>query len=282
MSEMLLQNCMSCDQISKVIGDECDITLLRSIDSTNEWVRQEIRSRRTFPFVCFAEEQTQGRGRRGKTWVSPSNSNIYMSLAWKLDVSLNEIGPLSIVMGLAVIRTLGAVGIKQARLKWPNDVLVDGKKIAGILIETEKSIDGDLVAIIGIGLNFDWSGDGKQTPDQSWTDVVSLIDVRPAQASGYDRASGCSRDFLAGLLLKECMEMCELYPHNNESLLMEYRASYDDCLHKQVDVILDSGQKLSGIAKGVTSYGEIRVLINGEERLFNSADISLRNEAKGY
>jgi len=254
------------DQILKVPGLECDITLLDSVDSTSEWVLQQIRFRRTFPFACFAEAQTQGRGRRGRSWTSPPHSNIYMSFAWEPDFSLSEIGVLSIGIGLAVIKVLEDIGIMQPRLKWPNDVLVDGKKIAGILIETAKNNDGSLIVVIGIGLNYNWSGACEEKPDQPWTDVVSLLKVGAAIDRGY----------LSGLLLRQCMEMCELYPHNKASLLREYQAGYDVCLHRSVDVTLDSGLKLNGIAIGVTPAGEIRVLINGEEQVFSSADISLR------
>ena len=278
---MLLPDRMSRDQILRVPGLECDISLLDSVDSTSEWVLQQVRSRRDFPFACFAEEQTHGRGRRGRSWLSPSNSNIYMSLAWKLDVKLNELGALSIVIGMAVIRALEGIGIKQARLKWPNDVLVNDKKIAGILIETAKSNvkalgnDEALVVVIGIGLNYNWPADFIEKPDQPWTDVVSSL------KSGSVGERNYGRDYLGGLLLRECMEMCEFYPHNNESLLKEYQASYDACLHQSVDVILDSGIKINGIANGVTATGELRVLIDGEEQVFNSADISLRNTAGG-
>jgi BirA family biotin operon repressor/biotin-[acetyl-CoA-carboxylase] ligase len=274
MSEVLLPGRMCRDQILKVPGLECDITLLDSIDSTSEWALQQSKAGRDFPFACFAEEQTQGRGRRGRCWVSPSNSNIYMSLAWNPDILLGELGALSLVIGMSVIRALESIGIEQARLKWPNDVLVNDKKIAGILIETARSNDGSLIVIIGIGLNYNWpsdsSGDSTEKPDQPWTDVRSSLKNEPVGDCSYDR------DFVAGVLLRECMEMCEFYPHNKEPLLKEYRAKYDACLHERVDVTLGDGTQLHGIANGVTATGEMRILINEEERVFNSADISLR------
>jgi BirA family biotin operon repressor/biotin-[acetyl-CoA-carboxylase] ligase len=278
MPEALSPDRLCREQILKMLALECDISLLDSVDSTNEWALRQAKSRRCFPFACFAEKQTQGRGRRGKLWVSPSNSNIYMSLAWNLDIPLGEVGVLSIVIGMAVIRALEKTGVKHAKLKWPNDVLVNNKKIAGILIETVKSNDGNLVAVVGVGLNYNWprnsSGDVTEEPDQPWTDVVSSLKTEHADDCADDR--DYTRDYLAGLLLQECMEMCEIYPHNNEPLLKEYHAKYDVCLHERVDVVLDNGMKLIGIAKGVTAAGEMRVLINEEEHVFNSADISLR------
>lgn len=257
---------MSQDQILEVSGPDCNVTVLDSVASTNEWVLQRAKSTGDFPFACFSEEQTQGRGRRGSSWISPSNSNIYMSLAWQSDLSVSELGALSIIIGIAVIRVLENIGIKQALLKWPNDILVDDKKIAGILIETTRSDEGKLIIVVGVGLNYNWPATSMEAPDQPWIDVISLLETEFL----------VSRSSLAGLLLKECIEMCELYPHNNVWLLDEYRAKYDICLHEEVDVILGNGLKFCGVANGVTSTGEIRVLINGEERVFNSADISLR------
>lgn len=274
MSDVLNTDRLSRDQIMKVPGLKCDITLLDAVDSTNEWALSQTKSTRDLPFACFAEKQTQGRGRRGRSWLSPSNSNIYMSLAWRLDVQHGELGALSIIMGMAVIRALEEIGIKQAKLKWPNDVLVNGKKIAGILIETVKKSDGSLIVIIGTGLNYNWpqdcSGNVIEKPDQPWTDIVSSFNT--GAIVGHD----CGRNYLAGLLLSECMKMCKLYPHNNESLIREYHARYDVCMNENVNVTLDNGMKLHGIAKGVTNTGEIRIQINEEEHVFNSADISLK------
>jgi len=282
MPDVLLSDCLCRDQILKVPGLECDISLLDSVGSTNDWAQQQAKSIRDFPFACFAEEQTRGRGRRGRSWISPSNSNIYMSLAWKLAIPVSELGALSIIIGMAVIRALEGVGIKQARLKWPNDVLVNDKKIAGILIETVTGKSGSLVVVIGVGLNYNWPGnapgnssdEATEKPDQPWTDVVSVLKTGPESSNGSRYDSG--RDYLAGLLLRECMAMCEFYPHNKASLLKEYQAGYDVCLHQRVDVTLDNGRKFDGVANGVTDSGEIRILINEEEHVFNSAEISLR------
>lgn len=258
------------DHILEAPGLDCDITLLDSVASTNVWVLQQCSSGRQLPFACFAEQQTKGRGRRGKLWVSPSNSNIYMSLALKLDLPVSSMGALSIVIGIAVIRALEKIGVRQAQLKWPNDVLVDDKKIAGILIETTQEDSGKRVVVIGVGLNYSWPVTSTQIPDQPWTDVVSVLKT----------GTVAGRSYLAGLLLKECLQVCETYPHNKVSLISEYQAKYDVCLHKSVNVTLDNGMKFHGVANGVTAAGEIRVLINGEERIFSSAEVSLRKSCK--
>lgn len=261
---------LNLEQIAKATAGGCELSLLESVDSTNDWVLREARSGAKLPLACFAEEQTRGRGRRGKKWVCPAGAGISMSFAWRYPLPLSEIGGLSLTMGLAIIRTLESIGINNAQLKWPNDVLVAGRKIAGVLIETADISEVEVVAVTGIGLNYDLPDTSSEQPDQPWTDVLSLLSAD----------ADMDRSRLAGLLLKHCIMICEHYPSNRGSLLTEYR-KYDACEQNAVIVLLGNGEQLEGVACGVTASGEIRVLIKGEERVFNSAEISLRNNLPG-
>lgn len=259
------------DRIQHALVNECSVSVFECVDSTNEWALQKIRDGEPMPFACFAEQQTQGRGRRGKVWVSPPMCNITMSLAWLFDLPVNQIGVLSLAMGLGVVKTLEKTGIQRAMLKWPNDVLVDDKKIAGILIETAGANQEQTSVVIGIGLNYHLSDyrlsePSSELPDQPWTDIVTLLKAEPEGG----------RNHLAGLLLQECMAICERLLQDQDELIDEFQSQYDACARKVVRVILECGEQLQGLACGVTSKGEIRVLIDGKEREFNSAEISLR------
>jgi len=259
------------NRIQQALPNKCSVSLFDSLDSTNEWVLKKVREGEPMPFACFAEQQTQGRGRRGKRWVSPPLCNIYMSLAWSFELPVSQIGVLSLAIGMAVVNTLEKIGIQHALLKWPNDVLVDDKKIAGILIETARINHNKTSVVIGVGLNYQLSdtlspGSLPETPDQPWTDVVTSLKLEPE----------AGRNQLAALLLQECMAMCERLPREQEKLIEEFQNQYDACARKAVSVVLDNGEQLQGVACGVTSTGEIRILIDGEERVFNSAEISLR------
>ncbi|MDH5711447.1 MAG: biotin--[acetyl-CoA-carboxylase] ligase [Gammaproteobacteria bacterium] len=240
--------------------------MFEKTDSTNEQALIKVRQGHSLPLACFADEQTHGRGRRGKVWVSPPGSSIYMSLAWLFNLPISELGALSLAMGVAVARVLKGAGIEQVGLKWPNDVLVDEKKIAGILIETAQLSTKTATTIIGIGLNFKLPRDIVEAPDQPWTDVVSLLD----EAEG-----AIGRERLAGQLLQECMFVCENFAVEKHQLLIEYQR-FDICAQQPVNVFLENNIMLQGVALGVETSGEIRILINGEERLFNSANISMR------
>jgi len=257
---------LNLNRIQKALEKKCSVNLFESLDSTNEWVLQKVREGESMPFACFAEQQTQGRGRRGKHWISPPLCNIYMSLAWLFDLPVSQIGILSLSIGMAVAKTLEKTGVQNVMLKWPNDVLIDDKKIAGILIETASINDNQTSVVIGVGLNYLLPESLPEIPDQPWTDVVSSL-KHPADGG---------RDQLAALLLQECMAMCERLPQEQDKLIEEFQYQYDACARKAVSVTMGNGEQLLGVACGVTSMGEIRILIDGEERVFNSAEISLR------
>ena len=257
---------LNLDQIRQSLNRDCELWLFEKTDSTNEQALLKVKQGSVLPLACFAEEQTQGRGRRGKVWVSPAGGSIYMSLAWKFDLPVNALGCLSLAMGVAVARVLKNLGLQQVGLKWPNDVLLDDKKIAGILIETSKITAKSTTAVIGIGLNFKLSDELADVPTQPWTDIVSSLssECRP------------ERNKLAALLLRECMDICKNFAQGRQSLMLEYQQQYDVCLQKTVNIYLEDGRVMQGVVEGFEESGEIRVLIAGEQQLFNSADISLR------
>jgi len=248
------------EQIRQCLNRDCELVLFEKTDSTNEQALLKVKQGSVLPLACFAEEQTQGRGRRGKVWISPPGGSVYLSLAWQFDLPVSELGGLSLAMGVAVARVLKGIGLRQIGLKWPNDVLVDDRKIAGILIETTQLSSISTTAIIGIGLNFKLSDQLQVKPDQPWTDVVS---------------SSNRKIELAGLLLRECMVICESFTQPECDLMAEYR-EYDICTQQPVNVYLEEGLVLQGMVVGFEASGEIRVLIDDDERLFNSAEISLR------
>ena len=104
------------------------------------------------PLLLVARNQTAGRGRAGRSWLSSSEGSLTFSLAWRFDGGVNRLAGLPLAVGVALAETLGRLGV-QVGLKWPNDVLRDGDKLAGILIETQAAPGGGVWAVIGIGLN---------------------------------------------------------------------------------------------------------------------------------
>lgn len=139
------------------------------IDSTNDYVKERVNG---LPdgFVCLAQGQKKGRGRQGKTWVSPFGSNLYLSMKWHFEMGFQSLSGLSLAIGVATVRTIKPFVTLPVSLKWPNDVYIDAKKVSGTLVEVSGNSDGSCDAIIGIGLNVNM-GESKEI-DQPWTDLT--------------------------------------------------------------------------------------------------------------
>lgn len=236
--------------------------VLDTVDSTNDWCHNQHRAGAALPFACLAERQTQGRGRRGRQWQSPAGANIYLSLAWRFETGLHQLGLLPLWVGLTVRDCLRAIGIARAQLKWPNDVLVDNHKIAGVLIE---SVQGGAATdmIIGVGIN-------HAMPAQSMPGDINWTDVQQHLPAG----GRVSRNQLAGLLLRDLAQACREYQSRPEACLQRLRQCFSQ--PQSVAVHTEQGENLTGVTKGITDQGELRVDIHGEERVFSSADVSLR------
>ena len=145
---------------SKVVLEVFD-----TISSTNDYLLRKEKNKNKDIKICIAEEQTKGRGRRGKSWISPKFKNIYFSLNSYL--KKEDLSGLSIAVALSVSKVLTKINV-MSLIKWPNDLLVGNKKICGILIETAKV--GELTkVVIGIGINVNM--EHSELIDQEWTSI---------------------------------------------------------------------------------------------------------------
>lgn len=133
------------------------ITIFDEIPSTNSYLVELAKTQpNCMENICLAEFQTSGRGRLGRQWISPYGKNMYLSLLWRFVKEPGELGGLSIAVAVSVVEALRHYGIKQdIRLKWPNDIIWNGCKLAGILIEISGEVRHAYNTVIGIGLNID-------------------------------------------------------------------------------------------------------------------------------
>ena len=266
-----------------------DVTVHQSIDSTNSWSMQQARLARPLPFACFAEQQSQGRGRRGKQWLMKPQANIAMSLCWlfSLPASL-QLLPLSVAVAIA--ETLQAMALDQVQIKWPNDVYVQGRKIAGILIETQPvksgekgdkpyqdACQGQLAVVIGVGLNFDMD-DALLSQQVAEGDNIPLITDIHRQFEAQMIGSPPAREAIAAELLSRIIGLCQNFEQQSTFSLERFRSRYDYCMNKSIDLITDDEGCLSGCAQGVSDEAELIVRMDGsnELRRFNSAEVSVR------
>lgn len=150
------------------------------------------------PLLLIAEHQSAGRGRAGRSWLSSPEGSLTFSLAWRFDGGPQALLGLPLAVGVALADTLGALG-QQVHLKWPNDVLKDGDKLAGILIETQSAPGGGTWAVIGIGLNLLMPDEmeaqlGRSAAGMPW---LARMDRDALMAALLDGLAGCLREFTA-------------------------------------------------------------------------------------
>ncbi len=138
----------------KKIGRE--IHFFSSTDSTNHRAQEEARKGAPEGFIVMADGQSEGKGRRGRVWESPPGKNLYASVVLRPSLSSALVSQITLITGIAVARALNRVSGLPAVIKWPNDVWVHGKKVAGILTEAEARGDHVLFLILGIGVNVNW------------------------------------------------------------------------------------------------------------------------------
>lgn len=134
--------------------------------------------------TCLAaEHQNAGRGRRGRMWVSSLGGSLTFSLLWRFERGAEHLGGLSLAIGVAVARALGACGVGRVQVKWPNDVVVDFAKLAGILVETSGETQGPSAAVIGVGVNYRLGGRSLDRIDQPVIDVARCSSPLPTRSA---------------------------------------------------------------------------------------------------
>jgi len=239
------------------------VHLERVVSSTNDLLKDRLTGVIESGATVLAEAQTQGRGRRGKAWLSPFGSNLYMSMYWRLEQGMAAAMGLSIALGAALAQLFEQEGIYGVELKWPNDVLVGGRKIAGILIELEGQAVGPAHAIVGIGINL-------QTPDwflneveQPWTDVQRLLN-KPI-----------NRNMWAAKLVACCHKTIKEYEQTGLSPFLKRWHKYDRLAMQPVKIIMGD-KEIVGIAEGIDENGALLLKREGKLERYHAGEVSLR------
>ena len=234
------------------------------IDSTNTYLMQKAVNGSPGGFACLAEYQLSGRGRRGRQWVSPYGSNIYLSLLWRFQEGASRLGGLSLAVAVAVMRALTECGLGVGGLKWPNDILVNGKKLAGVLVEVAGESNGPCYAVIGIGINFDMPQNANSRIDQPWTDL---------------RLCGITeeRNVVAGKVLHHLLLAIPQYLRGGLDAFREEWRKWDLITGKSV-VIMQGEEKRYGVARGIDDRGLLLVEDEQGMHKFSSGEVSLRED----
>jgi len=259
-------------QLTEMAAAElADLEVFKSIDSTNKYAREKAEQAPVSGSVVLAEQQSAGRGRRGKTWVSPFAANIYLSIVWDFEQGAQALEGLSLAVGVAVKRALNAQGVNGVQLKWPNDIYVEGQKLGGILLEMIGDPAGQCSVIVGVGINVAMPETQGSDIDQEWTDIRSQLQKYP---DGENQRP--SRNKLAASLISEIVMLLRDFQAQGFSMYRdEWQAA--DAFFGQEAVISTPKQSITGIVKGVDQNGALRLQReNGKIETFIGGELSLR------
>ena len=231
--------------------------------STNAYLLERSRQSDYSGHVCFAESQSEGRGRRGREWVSPFGGNIYMSLLWRFPTGAMQLGGLSLAIAVAVARALRETGLTDIGVKWPNDILVGKCKLAGILLEVAGEASGSCDVVIGVGINVRMPVTAGQKINQAWTDVETTL----GKPVGRNRLAGVLLSHLISVVRE--FEVDGLSPFLGEWQRMDRYAGHEVLLQLPNETV-------QGIARGVDASGALILAKGGELRRYHSGEVSLR------
>lgn len=214
------------------------------VDSTNAEAMRQLQQGVAPGLVCIAEQQTAGRGRRGRNWVSPFASNLYLSLTWEFDGGATALEGLSLAVGVAVAQGLEHCGAQDITLKWPNDLMHQGSKLGGILIEMIGDVAGNCQAVIGVGLNVRMPETAGGDIDQAWTDLSRIQPQLP------------NRNDVLVSVLDQLLPLLPSFERGGFKPLREAWMARD--AHADQGVVVNSGNRqLEGTARGVDDKGAL-------------------------
>jgi BirA family biotin operon repressor/biotin-[acetyl-CoA-carboxylase] ligase len=264
--ELLLES-----KINEVISSQASALISSfeihdQIDSTNRYLVEGSQHNALSGSVCFAEYQTAGKGRRGRQWVSPYGSNIYLSILWRFQQGPAAISGLSLAIGVAVIRALKQHQVNNIGLKWPNDIYSQGKKLGGILVEVSGETDGPCSAVIGLGLNLFMPEAEAEQINQAWTDL--------SKVTGQNRLH---RNKLAGTLLNHLLPVIAEYEDLGIASYLDEWRDYD-CLAGKAATLFIGQQQVEGTVQGIDANGMLLLeRPDGNVQTFASGEVSFNN-----
>jgi BirA family transcriptional regulator, biotin operon repressor / biotin---[acetyl-CoA-carboxylase] ligase len=242
------------------------VEALWSIASTNTALLQRPNPRCGLSEVLLAEFQSAGRGRRGRAWLAPPGGAICLSLSWTFREVPEDLPALGLVIGVCMVRVLTEAGVKRAGLKWPNDVLVDGKKLAGVLIDLRAESQGPACVVIGIGMNVALGAPLLEQIAESGTAATDLV------STGL---SDKARNALAADLVSACVRgLLEFEREGLKPFIAEWREA--DALRGRPVNVASAEGTAKGLARGIDLHGALMVETREGVQRFISGDVTVR------
>ena len=238
------------------------VDLIPIIDSTNQYLLDNI-NRLDSGSVCLSEYQLKGRGRRGREWISPFGTNLYLSMYWRLDAGMAAAMGLSLVVGVAIVEALEQLNLKEVKLKWPNDLYYQDRKLAGILVEMSGQAGGAASLVIGMGLNLMMTEqtEGITQPWAGLSEVAGHKDI--------------DRNQLAITMIKTLNRALLDYEQQGMQGFVDRWNRLDNFIHRPVKLIMGQ-REITGISRGINEQGAVLLETECGIETFIGGEISLR------
>lgn len=239
------------------------ITVLPVIDSTNQYLLERIDSLHSGD-ACVAEYQQAGRGRRGRQWQSPFGANLYLSMYWRLEQGPAAAVGVSLAIGIVIAEVLHRLGALDVKVKWPNDLYMQDRKLAGILVELMGKTGDAAQLVMGIGINLRMRPSSGQDIAQDWINL---------QEAGID----IDRNVLTSMLITELSRALEVFERSGLSSFIPRWQALDNFYQRPVKLIMGE-REVHGIERGINEQGALLLEENGEVKAYIGGEISLRGQ----
>ncbi|KAA5920904.1 bifunctional biotin--[acetyl-CoA-carboxylase] ligase/biotin operon repressor BirA [Pantoea sp. Bo_2] len=241
--------------------EQGNVSVIPVIDSTNQYLLERMHDMPSGA-ACIAEYQQAGRGRRGRQWFSPFGANLYMSMYWRLEQGPAAAMGLSLVIGIIMAETLRSLGADEVRVKWPNDIYLNDRKLAGILVELTGKTGDAAQIVIGAGINLAMRTADASQINQGWINL---------QEAGVM----VNRNELAARLINRLRKALPLFEQEGLAPFVTRWAALDNFINRPVKLLIGE-REVHGIARGVDSQGGLLLEQDGEIKAWVGGEISLR------
>lgn len=241
---------------------EGNIAVLPVIDSTNQYLLDRLDELHSGD-ACVAEYQQAGRGRRGRKWISPFGTNLYISMYWRLEQGPAAAIGLSLVIGIVMAEVLRDCGADQVRVKWPNDLYLQDRKLAGILVELTGKTGDAAQIVIGAGVNLMMRKAQAEDITQSWINL---------QEAGVR----IDRNMLAVRLVSELRTALKCFEQEGLSPFLSRWEKLDNFINRPVKLIIGE-KEIAGISRGIDAQGALLLEQDGVIKPWVGGEISLRS-----
>ena len=240
------------------------LQILDEVDSTNRYLAEHMATDMDINgATCVAEAQSGGRGRRGRSWITTPYCNLMLSMAWRFPGGPSLVSGLSLAAGVALLRALEEYGVAGVGLKWPNDVLWDNRKLAGLLVDVQGEAAGPTLIILGVGINGYISPQDATHIDQPWIDLHGIT------------GETTDRNRLAALVVRHLLGMFHLFASKG---FAPFRGEWQErhLFHGRRVRLIQGDREFSGTAEGIDETGGLIVRHARNRQVFHSGEVSLR------